>query len=118
MSCSSEDDPSENVSPQLDALVAMALVLLLGGGTRSGIPRRAHRAMAGVMCSDDNSRPISPSGSSRPCSSSSWSISPVTEPPTCCSPRPPRAERRLTRASLDFRGSTTAYLSNASRMAG
>ena len=36
MSCSSEDDPSENVSPQLDALVAMALVLLLGDGTRVG----------------------------------------------------------------------------------
>ena len=38
MSCSSEDDPSEleNVSPQLDALVAMALVLLLGEGTRVG----------------------------------------------------------------------------------
>ena len=33
MSCSSEADPSENVSPQLDALVAMALVLLLGEGT-------------------------------------------------------------------------------------
>jgi hypothetical protein len=36
MSCSSEDDLSENAIPQLDALVAMALVLLLGGGTRLG----------------------------------------------------------------------------------
>ena len=36
MSCSSEDYPSENVSPQLDARVAMALVLLLGGGIRAG----------------------------------------------------------------------------------
>ena len=101
MSCSSEDDPSENVIPQLNALVAMAFGAAAGRRYSYGIRRRAHRAMAGVMCSNDNSRPLA--GSSRPCSSSSWSISPATEPPTCCSPRPPRAERRLTRASPDFR---------------
>ena len=58
MSCSSEDYPSENVSPQLDALVAMALVvLLLGGGTRAGylVARIARWLM---RCSHDHRRPI------------------------------------------------------------
>lgn len=36
MSTSPQDYPPEDVSPELGALVAIALVLLLGGGARVG----------------------------------------------------------------------------------